>query len=63
MDHTKQADEFIVTELVDVGDVSLDDLLRYEASGFDSSLRRILLQVDLPEPLVATQASGSSSCV
>lgn len=60
MDHTKQADDFIVTELVDVGDMSLDDLLRYETSGFDSSLRRILLQVDLPEPLVAAQNAGPS---
>lgn len=62
MDDTKQADDFIVTDLVDVGDLSLDELLRYEASGFDTSLRRILLQVDLPEPLIVARGVGGDSC-
>ncbi|HSA49940.1 MAG TPA: hypothetical protein VLH10_07495 [Yinghuangia sp.] len=48
-------DQLIPTELVDVGSLSLDELLRRDPAELDGSVRRILLQVDLPEPLTASK--------
>ncbi|MGW2044723.1 hypothetical protein ACWCPF_06025 [Streptomyces sp. NPDC001858] len=47
----------IATELVNVADLSLDELMLCPSGDLDRSVRRILRQVDLPEPLIASQTA------
>ncbi|WBB61298.1 hypothetical protein O7599_01665 [Streptomyces sp. WMMC500] len=51
-------EEFIETELVDVAGLSLDEILLCDMAALEGSARRVLLQVDLPKPLVASKDSG-----
>lgn len=50
----------IATELVNVADLSLDELMLCPSGDLDRSVRRILLQVDLPVPLTAS--ANATSC-
>ncbi|MEU6274089.1 hypothetical protein ABZ871_17030 [Streptomyces populi] len=56
----ERAEHDITTELVNVADLSLDELMLCPSVDLDRSVRRILLQVDLPVPLTA--AANASSC-
>ncbi|MFF0728440.1 hypothetical protein [Streptomyces sp. NPDC004134] len=51
-------EEFIETELVDVAGLALDEVLLCDNAALESSTRRVLLQVDLPKPLVASNQVG-----
>lgn len=55
----KRPEHHIATELVNVADLSLDELMLCPSEDLDRSVRRILRQVDLPEPLTAA-ATGAS---
>ncbi|MFF5963107.1 hypothetical protein ACFY64_05030 [Streptomyces collinus] len=50
----ERAKHDITTELVNVADLSLDELMLCPSVDLDGSVRRILLQVDLPAPLTAS---------
>ncbi|MFE5892919.1 hypothetical protein ACWCQZ_00260 [Streptomyces sp. NPDC002285] len=50
----------IATELVNVADLSLDELMLCPSGDLDRAVRRILLQVDLPVPLTAS--ANATSC-
>ncbi|MFI6803572.1 hypothetical protein ACIBO6_00905 [Streptomyces luteogriseus] len=50
----ERAKHDITTELVNVADLSLDELMLCPSVDLDRSVRRILLQVDLPAPLTAS---------
>ncbi|NGO11921.1 hypothetical protein G5C60_31045 [Streptomyces sp. HC44] len=50
----ERAEHDIATELVNVADLSLDELLMRPSEDLGPSVRRILLQVELPEPLTAS---------
>lgn len=54
----RRAEHDITTELVNVADLSLDELLMCPSEDLGPSVRRILLQVDLPEPLTASSPAG-----
>jgi hypothetical protein len=56
----ERSEHDIATELVNVADLSLDELLMCPTDHLSRSVRRILLQVDLPEPLTA--AADTTSC-
>ncbi|MFF4396682.1 hypothetical protein [Streptomyces sp. NPDC001480] len=58
----ERAEHDITTELVNVADLSLDELMLCPSGDLDRSVRRILLQVDLPVPLTAAAPAGGSSC-
>ncbi|MZF85951.1 hypothetical protein [Streptomyces sp. SID5643] len=51
-----RAEHDIATELVNVAELSLDELMLCPLGNLDQSVRRILLQVDLPVPLTASAA-------
>ncbi|MEU2536897.1 hypothetical protein [Streptomyces iakyrus] len=57
----ERAEYDIATELVNVADLSLDELMLCPSGQLDRSVRRILLQVDLPQPLIASQ-TGAQPC-
>ncbi|WP_159072270.1 hypothetical protein [Streptomyces sp. CMB-StM0423] len=48
-------EEFIETELVDVAGLSLDEILLCDMAALERSARHVLLQIDLPKPLVASR--------
>ncbi|MBX9364321.1 MULTISPECIES: hypothetical protein [Streptomyces] len=54
-----RAEHDIATELVNVAELSLDELMLCPLGNLDQSVRRILLQVDLPVPLTAS-ATGTN---
>ncbi|MEU6181644.1 hypothetical protein [Streptomyces coeruleorubidus] len=56
----ERAEHDITTELVNVADLSLDELMLCPSEDLDRSVRRILLQVDLPVPLTAS--ANAQSC-
>ncbi|WP_181383884.1 hypothetical protein [Streptomyces sp. NWU339] len=55
----ERAKHVIATELLNVAELSLDELLLCPSGDLDRSARRILLQVELPEPFIASAQSGS----
>lgn len=56
----ERAEHDIATELVNVAHLSLDELLLCPSEDLGPSMRRILLQVELPEPLTA--AATATPC-
>ncbi|MFD6322727.1 hypothetical protein ACFWOL_07580 [Streptomyces sp. NPDC058442] len=55
----ERAKHVIATELLNVAELSLDELLLCPSGHLDRSARRILLQVELPEPFTASaQGTG-----
>lgn len=56
-------EEFMETELVDVAGLALDEVLLCDTAALEDSAGRVLLQVDLPKPLVATSSTeGGGNC-